>query len=931
MVGSAHTFAQALTWDSAIVDGTLDNGFQYLLYPSPNQSEPFNLRLIVNAGSVDDNRRGMAHVVEHMVFRGNRAHPVDVHRLLDQLGWRTGVQINAMTRQSETQYMLRTRPNDALDLGQSVQLLSDLAFGAKMKAREWQIERSVILEEMRSGNSLAERVNDQKKAVVRNGSRYVDRPTIGRRDEVEKITIEEIRAFYDTFYVPGNMTLVASGHIDPATFEKAVQASFGREKKAPVPVRDYIKLPLKKGLYIGKVQDPKGVSSLVAYGFRSELAPKGTELGEYQRLQNYFLRKLVRPVVEAAEEQYSARIDSLHLQFSEPTNERLVLALAARTDDHDQGLVALLRELERLRKYGFQAEDFAAQQQQALKTLTNNQVARKHRNYSQWEDRLVSAVMQDGVEEDGAQRAQRTRQWIEQMTVTVLNQRLAELLSAPDQFLYYQLPGGVERELPSAAQVSVINDTVRAESIQPLALTKPTDVKESAAPPRDQHQAKVETAANVATKVDISLPVLAPLAADQFSHKYHKQANVHEWQLANGDRVVWLKRATPSGELYLKSLSAAGYHNNLQAPWLAQTAGQIWRQADYLLAEQQPLSQQQLTAWQKQNGAEWLWAQKPTELDLSAKVTGDKLPLLMQIYTTLHNNWQLETSALTQVKASLNEALQAVTPQSQQRQQLWGWSPQSQPTTAEIDNLTLADLQQAIRQQQQQPVELFIVGDALSEQIEGEVLPYLAAIKRQSADGQTAMKAHSPQLPAGQWQLTQEMHDDNRATVTIKGESPMPWRPEASFLISTINPIAQKVLKNRLRHDLGGLYSLQFEMQLDRDNVVRTSTSFTTAPEKVAALVDAHRQVLDDLGKQLAKENYPRIQADIRFAEQLRLSDPNTWLRRLALSYARYQGPDYLSTMSGLAEQVNPERLTALAEQIFPQPKQAVLIGTPII
>lgn len=140
----------------------------------------------------------------------------------------------------------------------------------------------------------------------------------------------------------------------------------------------------------------------------------------------------------------------------------------------------------------------------------------------------------------------------------------------------------------------------------------------------------------------------------------------------------------------------------------------------------------------------------------------------------------------------------------------------------------------------------------------------------------------------------------------------------------------QKALKNKLRHELGGVYSIRFEMTLNKDNKVRLSTEFTTAPEKVDTLVSAHNIVLENISELLSLENYPRIQRDIQFAESLRLSDANTWLRRLALSYQKYQGPDYLQSMQTLEQQVTEQHLSEIVDQIIPLSKQAILIGTPV-
>ncbi|MDK9759160.1 insulinase family protein, partial [Vibrio sp. D173a] len=154
----------------------------------------------------------------------------------------------------------------------------------------------------------------------------------------------------------------------------------------------------------------------------------------------------------------------------------------------------------------------------------------------------------------------------------------------------------------------------------------------------------------------------------------------------------------------------------------------------------------------------------------------------------------------------------------------------------------------------QQPVSLFIVGQTTEQDIEKSVLPYLAAVTRKSD-----FEGRESVLPAGYHTLEQAIHDEDKSTVTIKSEADMMWTPESSFLVSTLNPIVQKALKNKLRHELGGVYSIRFEMTLNKDNKVRLSTEFTTAPEKVDLLVAAHNTVLANLSQQLPLENYPRI------------------------------------------------------------------------
>ena len=902
---SFSLYAQELQWSPHLTQGKLDNGFQYVIHNSQNPDDPFNLRLIVNAGSIDDEYRGMAHIVEHMVFRANRAHDIDMHRMFDQIGWKTGTQINAMTRQTETQYMVRTRPNDSLNASESVQLLSDLAFGAKLLDREWQLERGVILEEMRRGSGVAERVNIAKKKVVRNGSRYVDRPTIGTKEDIWAVEIDDIRAFYDKFYVPGNMTLVASGYFDEEQLVSAIESSFGEEEINPVPDRSYVKLPLKDGLVIGKVQDPKGTTSAVVYGFRNELEPGLTEAGAYQRFQNYFIRKLVRPLVRAARNHYGDTVTSVHITFSEPTNERLIVALAAKTHDHALGLDVVLREIERLKQNGIEESELLTLKEKARASVLRNRKAIPQRGFAKWEDKLTAAIMQGSLEEEYAVKSERTLKWIDALTADELNKRVNEMLTAPDQFMFYQIPGDQERVLPTVGEVEKVTAKVSTLKLDRLEII-----------PNKSN--KKEETTRIANLVDLTKPNLSK--ARVLSKHKHYSPEVVQWKLANGDEVVWLNRKTRSGEYYIKALSDAGYYSESQPAWLAQAAQQVWQQTDF-----GDLTSQEMSQWQKVHKANWSWAQKGSELDISAKVKPENLESLMRAYWTTQTQWHLGASEFSEAKDAIKEAVAEQSLDSLARDALWGTPADLHPTQTEIDELTLERFSAVIRTLSRQPVSLFIVGEGSESQIEKAVLPYLASIERRSD-----LVMSKPVLPSGDHTLRQAMHDEQKSTVTIKSESDMVWTPESSFLVSTLNPVIQKALKNKLRHELGGVYSIRFEMGLSKDNKVRLKTEFTTAPEKVEMLIEAHNRVLSSLPPLLKQENYKRIQQDIKFAESLRLADPNTWLRRLSLSYQKYQSPAYLESMLTLEQQVTEQKLQSILEQIIPLSKQAILIGTPV-
>ncbi|WP_028116656.1 M16 family metallopeptidase [Ferrimonas senticii] len=899
-------------WDPSLIRGQLDNGLNYLVHDSNKPSDPFNLRLVVHAGSVDEaTPSGVAHMVEHMVFQQTKAHPETIHNYLAELGWKTGLQVNAMTRQTETQYMVRTRPNDSLDSAGALALLADMAGGAKMTAADWQRERGVILEEWRRGEDVASRVNDQKKAVIRNGSRYVDRPTIGTEHNIRTTDIAALRDFYQRFYVPANMTLVVSGEVDSNSIAEQIEQTFGKLAAKPAPNRDYVPLPLADQLHIGLVQDPQGTSSQVAYGFRSEMPERNSEAGQYAYLQNYFLRKLVRNQVIRNRALLPEGVDSISITIKEPTNNRIVAAIAARTDDHDAGLAAIHDELARLHRDGLDPTEFAELLAKAKQIAVRNVEAAKHRDFAKWEDKITEAVVLDGVLEDPQIRSERTLMWLEQLTIDDLNARMRQLISAEDQFLYYQVPGDKTAALPTEAEVRRDQAQIDASSLSASIGYRPAKPK-------------------VEQKVVLpSLPIsklhgsVISSDVETLTLATGDNASLHRYQLSNGDSVLWLNHATRDNKLYIKALSSSGYHNDGMPSWQAQMGVQLWEQSGL-----QGWNQQQWQALQQQ--PHWSWKLQPFELDMGAVATEAELPQLLQLYQAQQQQGQISTEAFNQVKQDwLAELAQTENKPYQQQaslQRFGGAAKQGKLSQQALTDLTLPMLTASTKKLLAEPTQFFIVGKMDAEQLPALLSAHLAGIPRQ----RTLTAAPLLQQP-GRFTSSVEVHNNHKANVTAWGFTPMPWSPEQAFLLSTLNPIAQAALKQKLRLELSGVYSVKFELFFEPQlNRVNSELSFSCAPERAEELLAAAEQVLADLPSTLAEVNFDRTRSDIAFAESGRVLDANTWLRRLVLSEQRYGDARYLLHTGKMEQLVQPEQLQRLAKQVLPQPHRVAVIGMPL-
>lgn len=904
--------AQELQWDESIEHGRLENGFRYIIHGSDNPDEPFNLRLIVNAGSVDDEQRGMAHIVEHMVFRSNRAHDApDVFAFLDSVGWETGKQVNAVTRQTETQFMIRTRPDDALDIRESIVLLNDLAFGAKMLGTDWDVEREVIFEEMRRGQSVASRVNDAKKAIVRNGSRYVDRPTIGRLEDIQAVTAEQITAFYKKFYVPSNMTLIVSGYVDIDETITNIHESFGQEAFLEPPVRDYIELPLEAGLVMGRVQDEEGTSSAVTYGFRSPVAPHATLEGQYARLQNYFIRKLLLNETRNTPLAISSGFNMVSTLRSS-NNERLITAISAKTTDYDGGLEAVLTEVERLNRDGLSENEFEALKDSARQAVQRNRELVAQRDFAKWEDKLAEAVIKNTVEENYTEKSARLLSWIEEMTIEELNARVRYLLSSPDQFLFYQVPGDKQADLPSVEEVMALAEEVSQGDLAVIERAEHQPV------PSSSDELEITESLDAYEEVNLSDGQVN--GAYPVSHRVsYPQDDITEWQLENGDKVVWLNRSTPSGSVYVKALSSAGYFNNKVSPWLSQLAVQVWEQTDV-----DAVVNSRLEAWEQENKINWSWAHKQNELDIATIIDRDQLDSLFKSYLIRQNHWFFDSEAMADVKSQLIEQINERSADSLVEETFFSASEELHPSENEAEQLAANDIVSAINELQKQPVTIFLVGELSESEILENVLPYISSIHRES----TLLSSYGS-IPDGDRYLASDVFDDQRAIVKIKSESSYQWTPERAFVVSTLNPIIKRALKRKLRHELGGIYTLSFEVALDRDNRARSEAKFYTSSEKVPSMVAAYQDVMESLDDWMKSENFNQIREDVNYAEGVRMADSNTWLRRLALSYEAYESPRYLSSFDDLGALVTETSLSDVIAELMPMAHQSVFVGFP--
>ena len=204
----------------------LPNGLQVLLVPDTSKPTT-TVNLTYRVGSRQENygETGMAHLLEHMLFKGTPKHP----KVWAEFEKR-GLAANGSTNADRTNYTASFSAN-ADNLNWYVGWLADSMVNSFIARKDLDTEMTVVRNEMESGENNPERTLYKKTLAVMFDWHNYGKDTIGARADVENVDIPRLQAFYRQYYQPDNATLIVSGSFDTAALLSAVSKSFGVIKK----------------------------------------------------------------------------------------------------------------------------------------------------------------------------------------------------------------------------------------------------------------------------------------------------------------------------------------------------------------------------------------------------------------------------------------------------------------------------------------------------------------------------------------------------------------------------------------------------------------------------------------------------------------------------------------------------------------------------
>lgn len=213
-----------------ITEYQLENGLKVLLFPDVSRpSVTVNLTVFVGSRHEGYGEAGMAHLLEHMVFKGTPDHP-EIPKVLKE----RGAQFNGTTWLDRTNYY-ETLPASDENLEFAIRLEADRMVNSFIKAEDLESEMTVVRNEFERGENSPTRVLMQRMMSASFDWHNYGKSTIGNRADIERVPIKNLQEFYKRFYQPDNAQLVIAGKFDADKALEFTQQYFGA---LPRPTRE---------------------------------------------------------------------------------------------------------------------------------------------------------------------------------------------------------------------------------------------------------------------------------------------------------------------------------------------------------------------------------------------------------------------------------------------------------------------------------------------------------------------------------------------------------------------------------------------------------------------------------------------------------------------------------------------------------------------
>jgi zinc protease len=283
--------------DPNITIGKLDNGLTYYIKENTKPEDRALFQILVYAGSIqeDEDQKGLAHFLEHMCFNGTESFPKnELVDFLESTGMRFGADINASTGFERTLYFVEVPTDKPEIMDNGMKVIEEWAHRVTLDPEEIEKERGVIMEEWRVYKGADERVSYEHYPYIFYKSKYADRLPIGDTAIILHAERDAFLRFYEEWYRPELMAVIAVGDFDKNVVEKMIKERFSQIKN-PKNARKHeiYPVPDHKGTLVSVASDKELQMSMIQMYFKHDNVKEGTYSAYRDKLKDQLMAQML--------------------------------------------------------------------------------------------------------------------------------------------------------------------------------------------------------------------------------------------------------------------------------------------------------------------------------------------------------------------------------------------------------------------------------------------------------------------------------------------------------------------------------------------------------------------------------------------------------------------------------------------------------------
>jgi zinc protease len=827
-----------LPTDPDLVQGTLPNGLTYYILPNAKPEKRIELRLLVKAGSVqeDDDQLGLAHFVEHMAFNGSKNFPrTEMVEYLSSIGMGFHNGLNGGTSYDQTIYQFKLPTDDEAKLRKGLTILSDIAWQLSMDPSEIERERGIIQEEWRLGQDAQHRTGDAVDKVRLAGSRYALRNPIGTIENIRTFKPESLIRFYKDWYRPDLESVVIVGDYPTEALKAMIEQYFG-----VIPKRD--KPRAKESYPVPDNPEPRAVVVLdkelpytyIQATWKKEAEPI-VDLGTYYN-------KLKKALFY---QMFNARMQEIGMQPNAPFSYAVGFQqswlrefaastlMAIPTEGHSEdAMVAMLLETTRIREHGFKPGEFERAKMELIR-YAETEVAKKPTRESDeavWG--LLSPIMDGSAILSAEQEEDLVKNIVGEIGLDEVNDIVDDMISSENLTLSLTGTDTPGAQYPTKERLLSIFNEIKNSEVEDY----------------------------VDNTVDEPIMTGIPAPGKIVKQSVYPKSGIKKWVLSNGVTVYSKKTDFQSDEVLLSATSPGG--SAMLNPDDVK-AGQIISSYCYNSgfgnfdgpALQKALAGKVAYAYPTIDtyGEGWTGSCSPKDLELMFQ-------MVYQRTIAPRFNQDTFNSTVMQLRAFVQNSL--LDPENAFFDTLDMVVYNNHPIKRDLrpddlDKATLLQLERVYRDRfaDSSDFTFYIVGNFDEEQLKQYCQTYLAnlpTVKRKDRIKDVGVRSFR-----GQKSVTFRKGDERSFTsnVTVGKYSN---KAADSAALRTMLVIANEKLRENVRENLSGVYTIQAWSVLDRypKSEYLVKTWMSCDPEKATMLNDAAFATMDSIEAGLYDQKY---------------------------------------------------------------------------